>query len=94
MNLEVKNFLLICVKNAVNAVLTSSALMAMNWGAFNVKSVDGWWNLGKVILAVIASREATVWIPILLKWSSTSANPAAQETNPPGGIYVPPPKKP
>jgi hypothetical protein len=45
-------------------------------------------------LSVIAAREATVWLPILLKWSATSANPAAIEipANPPatkGGIFIP-----
>lgn len=94
MNTTMKNFLLITAKNALNSVLTSSALMALNWGAFNFTSKAGWWNLGKVCFSVIAAREATVWLPILLKWSSTSSNPAAIEipTIPPGGqagIYVP-----
>jgi hypothetical protein len=97
MTTAVKNFLLISLKNAINAILTSSALMALNWGAFNFTSKAGWWNLGKVCLSVIAAREATVWLPILLKWSSTSANPAAIEipAMPPaerGGLYVPPEK--
>jgi hypothetical protein len=97
MSVALKNFLLITLKNAINAVLTSSALMALNWGAFNFTSKLGWWNLGKVCLSVIGAREATVWLPILLKWSTTSSNPAAIEipTIPPGGaggMYVPPQK--
>ncbi len=88
MNTTFKNVLLITAKNAVNAVLTSTALMAFNWGAFNVTSKDGWWNLGKVVAAVIIGREVAVWVPILLKWSSTSANPAAELEG--GGVYVPP----
>jgi hypothetical protein len=97
MSTALKNFLLISLKNAVNAVLTSSAMMAFNWGAFNFTSHEGWWNLGKICLSVILAREATVWLPILLKWSATSANPAAIEipANPPaerGGLYVPPEK--
>lgn len=95
MNPKFKNFLLVVVKQAINAILTSSALMAFNWGAFNFTSKDGWWNLGKVIAAVVGSRELTVWVPILLKWSSTSSNPDAIEIGsiPPGGaggLYVPP----
>jgi hypothetical protein len=94
MNLQLKNWLTIFLKNAVNALLTSSAMMAFNWGAFNWTTKDGWWNLAKLILAVVGSREIAVWVPILLKWSSTSANPAAMETVPPGGVYVPPPDAP
>lgn len=98
MNPAIKNFFLISAKNGINALLTSSALMALNWGAFNFTSKAGWWNLGKVCFSVIAAREATVWLPILLKWSSTSANPAAIElpATPPaarGGIYVAPETK-
>ena len=88
MNPTVKNILLIAAKNAVNAILTSSALMALNWGAFNYQTVDGWWNLAKVVIAVIGAREVTVWLPILLKWSSTSSNPAAELSG--GGVVVPP----
>jgi hypothetical protein len=90
MNSQLKNFLTITLKNAVNALLTSSALMALNWGAFNVTSKAGWWNLLKVCTSVIGAREATVWLPILLKWSGTSANPAVERT-PDGGLNVPPP---
>jgi hypothetical protein len=89
-NSTLKNFFMIFLKNAVNSLLTSSTLMAMNWGAFNVTSKMGWWNLGKVCLATIASREIVVWGPILLNWSTTSSNPAAIRT-PGGGLQIPPP---
>jgi hypothetical protein len=91
MNAQIKNFLTIALKNAVNALLTSSALMALNWGAFNFTSKAGWWNLAKVCASVIGAREATVWGPILLKWSVTSSNPEAVRT-PSGGLDVPAPK--
>jgi hypothetical protein len=91
MTAQIKNFLTITLKNAVNALLTSSALMALNWGAFNFTSKSGWWNLLKVCASVIGAREATVWVPILLKWSATSSNPAAIRT-PSGGLDVPAPK--
>lgn len=87
-NLAIKNILLITAKNAVNAVLTSSVLMVLNNGAFNFRNPDGWWNLGKAVASVIIGREVAVWVPILLKWSSTSANPAAELEG--GGVYVPP----
>ena len=70
-----KNFLLIVVKNAVNAVLTSGTLAVLNSGTFNFHSTDGWWNLGKASLAAILAREVTVWGPVIMKWSTTNANP-------------------
>jgi hypothetical protein len=94
MNVKLKNWLMIALKNAVNALLTSGAMMAFNWGAFNYTTRSGWWNLGKLVASVIGAREVAVWGPILLHWSSTSSNPAAQETIPPGGVYVPPPDAP
>lgn len=88
MNPAFKNFLMICAKNAVNALLTSGALMAALPNVFNIHSADGWINLGKLVAGVIGSREIAVWVPILLKWSSTSANPAAILEG--GGVTVPP----
>jgi hypothetical protein len=86
---SIKNFFMICAKNALNAILTNAALMTMMSGAINIHSADGWWNIGKVTLSVIAAREASVWIPVLLKWSATSADPSAS-TTPGGGMVVPP----
>lgn len=80
MNPSVQNFLVIVAKNAVNAILTNAGLMTMMSGAFNIHSSSGWWNLGKATLVVIGSREAMVWVPILLQWSKTSADPAVSKT--------------
>ena len=91
LNATLKNYLLIVVKIAVNAVLTNSALMALLPTVFNMHDAAGWWNLLKLTGSSIAAREAMVWVPIWLKWSETSANPTAMQTVPPGGIYVPPP---
>ena len=70
-----KNFLMIVLKNAVNAVITNAGLMAMLHGAFNMYSRSGWWNLGKAALAVVIAREVVVWGPVVLKWTTTNANP-------------------
>jgi hypothetical protein len=75
--LTLRNFGIIVVKNAVAAILTNAGLMAMLSGAFNVTTESGWWNIGKATLAVVVSREAAVWIPQLLKWSQTNADPNA-----------------
>ena len=70
-----KRFLIICAKNAVNAIITNSGLMAMMHGVFNLYSKDGMWNLGKSTLAVVVAREIMVWGPVVMKWSNTDANP-------------------
>lgn len=70
-----KNFLLIVVKNAVNAVFTNAGLMALMHGTFNKYSKDGLWNMGKATLAVVVAREIMVWGPVVLKWSTTNAQP-------------------
>ncbi len=75
MNPGVKNFFMIVMKNAINAILTNAALMTMLHGAFNTSTADGWWNIGKATLAVVIAREGSVWIPVVLKWSNTNANP-------------------
>jgi hypothetical protein len=76
-----KNFLMIVLKNAVNAVITNGGLMTSMSGVFNIHSTNGWWNLGKATVAVVFGREVTVWGPIILKWTTTSADPGA--TTPP-----------
>jgi hypothetical protein len=70
-NPTLKLVLLVSVKNAVNAVLTNSAFMAMLPTVFNMHSHDGWWNIGKMALATIGSRESMIWLPKMLKWSTT-----------------------
>jgi hypothetical protein len=86
---SIKNFFLIVAKNALNAVLTNAALMTTMSGAFNMHSSDGWWNLGKATLSVIAAREVAVWVPVMLRWSATTADPAGAVT-PAGGVNIPP----
>jgi len=70
-----KKFLIICAKNAVNAVLTNSSLMALMHGTFNLYSRDGMWNLGKATLSVVAAREVLVWGPVIMRWSMKDASP-------------------
>ena len=74
-----KNFLMIVLKNAVNAILTNGALMAMFSNIFNVTTAAGWLAIGKATLAVIGAREVVVWGPVILNWSTTNANPSGNE---------------
>lgn len=70
-----KNFFTIVLKNAINAILTNGALMAALPGVFHFHDHNGIWNIAKLTGSVIGAREVMVWLPILLKWSSTNANP-------------------
>lgn len=77
MSSKMKNFWLICAKQALNAVLMNSALVAMMHSTFNTYSTSGLWNLGKATLSVIVAREIMIWGPIVLNWSSTNADPGS-----------------
>lgn len=83
MTTGLKNFGMIVLKNALNAVLTNAGLVALMHGEFNAYSTNGLWNIGKATLVVIATREATVWGPILLKWTQTNSDPSVTITQTP-----------
>lgn len=73
MNPKLKSFLIICAKQAVNAVLTNAAVTAlfpqfMQWG----HPAEFWYNACKVAVAAILSREAMFWGPKLLAWSQSN----------------------
>jgi len=91
MNAQVKNFLVISLKNAVNAILVSGILKILFTGSFNFTSRHDWIQFGWSFLSTVAVREAMVWGPILLQWSVTSANPSAQR-QPDGGLVIAPPQ--
>ena len=78
-----KNFLMIVLKNALNAIITNAALMTTMSGAFNIHSSNGWWNLLKSTGSVVMAREVMVWGPVLLKWTSTNAEPPTPSANVP-----------
>jgi hypothetical protein len=66
---EIKSFLTVAAKNAVNAVLTNAGLMAMFSGQFNLHDWHGIFGIMKATALVIASREAAVYLPKLMAWS-------------------------
>jgi len=66
---------MIVLKNALNAILTNAALMALMHSTFNKYSSDGLWNIGKATLAVVLTREILVWGPIVMSWTTTNADP-------------------
>lgn len=77
MNPKLKACLLYSARNAVNAVLTNAALMAMFPATFHLHSAAGFLALAKGIGAAVAAREFVVWGPVILKWSSTNGGPAS-----------------
>ena len=76
MNPTLKKILIIAAKHAVNAILTNAGLMGMLHGAFNLYSRSGLWNIGKATLSVVIAREAIVWVPQIIKWTNTAADPS------------------
>jgi hypothetical protein len=71
-----KSFFIIALKNATNAVLTNSGLLAL-WHSQVNFSHAGLINMARVAGAVVLAREALIWGPIVLRWSSTNADPSA-----------------
>lgn len=62
-------------KNALNAVLVNSALMLKFHDRFNF---DNWAGVKAVLFMAgitIAAREASIWVPVLLKLSQSAPNP-------------------
>lgn len=76
MNATVKTILVVSAKNAVNAILTNGALMTLFSGTFHLHSWAGALNVLKATGAVIGIREAQIWVPKLLKWSTDAEPPA------------------
>jgi len=83
--MDLKNFGTIVLKNAINAIITSSALSVFMSGTFNFRSMDGWKHIGAACLSAVIAREVAVWGPVLLKWSTTNADPGVQVIQTPPG---------
>lgn len=77
---------MIVAKNAVNAILTNAVLMGELPKVFELHDRSGIINILKVCLATIAAREAVVWGPVIMRWSSTNANPNDPPPPPPPAI--------
>jgi hypothetical protein len=71
---KLKKFLVISLKNAVNAFLINGSLMAQWHDIFNLNNWAGVWAIARVTLGVIGTREFMVWGPKLWKWSQTDAD--------------------
>ena len=74
MSQQIKTILIISAKHAVNAVLTNAALVAMFHQFFGLYSKLAFEHMLGVAAATVASREAMVWIPKILKWSTSGVD--------------------
>ncbi len=72
--LTARNFLIIALKNAVNALLVNTGAWLILPANFNFTNHQAIWNIAKLAGVTILSREAAVWVPKLLKWSSEGTN--------------------
>jgi hypothetical protein len=79
MNSSIRNFFTIVLKNAVNAILTNGTMMAMLPGVFNFHDHAGLINIAKLAGSTVLAREVAVWLPLILQWSKTSADPAVSK---------------
>jgi len=75
MNATIKQILIVSAKNAVNAILVNVSASEVWPQLFNFHSSAGWVAVAKLIGITVAVREATIWGPVLLKWSTTNAQP-------------------
>ena len=77
--MNAKNILMIAAKNAVNALLVAGPAMGIDGDHFNFHNWAGALHVMALFGNVILAREAVVWGPVLLKWSTTDANPNGNE---------------
>jgi hypothetical protein len=73
--MTVKQFFIISAKQAVNVILLDTGLWAGFPTVFNLKDLAGLEHIGYAALLAIGTREVAVWVPVLLKWSTTNATP-------------------
>jgi hypothetical protein len=74
-NPKLKSFAIISLKQAVNALLVTFSASQFAPSTFSYTNWHGFLNILKLAGSVVAAREAQIWVPWLLKWSSTAATP-------------------
>jgi hypothetical protein len=68
MNLKLKAFLIISLKQALGAIIGNSTLMALFPQTFNLHDWSALIPFIKSTLAFVLAAEAKVWIPKVLNW--------------------------
>lgn len=72
MNAAVKSMLIYGAKNAVNAGILSAIEIFHDPKDNNLTSWHGLAGIGWMVGSAILAREGVIWIPKLLKWSTTT----------------------
>jgi hypothetical protein len=75
--MTVRNFFIIALKNAANALIVNVGAWMILPANFNFHDKAAIWNIAKLAGVTVISRESAVWIPVILKWSQTNAQPEA-----------------
>src|ERR1700677_1329197 len=70
-----RNFGIIALKNAVNALIVNGGAWMILPANFNFHNSAAIWNIAKLAGVTIISRETAIWVPGLLKWPTTNAQP-------------------
>lgn len=74
---KLKRILTISEKQAVAALLTSSALAAQWHFLWNFNNLAGVKAVGQLIATLVIAREVAAWLPSVTKWANTDADPSA-----------------
>jgi hypothetical protein len=72
--LTLRNGVLIALKAAVNALLVNTGAWLILPDNFNLHNTAAMWNIAKLAGVTVLSRELSVWVPKLLKWSQVNGN--------------------
>lgn len=75
--LTLRNFGIIVVKQAVGALIVNVGAWLILPANFNLHNTAAMWNIAKLAGVTVIAAEAKVWVPFLLKWSTTNADPNA-----------------
>ncbi len=75
MNALVKQYLVIAAKNAVNSGILAAIQVYHDPADNNFHSWHGLQGVAWIVGSAVAARELAIWLPKVLKWSSTGAVP-------------------
>jgi hypothetical protein len=70
-----RNAFIVALKNAVNALIVNVGAWWILPANFNFHNTAAIWNIAKLAGITVLAREAAIWVPVLLKWSTTNAQP-------------------
>jgi hypothetical protein len=75
--MTLRNFLIIVAKNAVGALIVNVGAWWILPANFNFHNTAAIWNIVKMAVVTVIAAEVKVWLPSIIKWSTTNADPSA-----------------